>query len=73
MAREKNISQTAATAKEELFNKLGSYQMIDITKLEYNEGQIEGLPKNPDTLKRASTINSKSRSLIAQSSWSISH
>ena len=53
MAREKNISQTAATAKEELFNKLGSYQMIDITKLEYNEGQIKGLPKNPRYLKES--------------------
>ena len=53
MAREKNISQTAATAKEELFNKLGSYQMIDITKLEYNEGQIEGLSKNPRYLKES--------------------
>lgn len=47
MARGKKVSQTAATAKEELFNKLGSYQIIDITKLEYNEGQIEGLSKNP--------------------------
>ena len=53
MAREKNISQTAATEKEELFNKLGSYQMIDITKLEYNEGQIKGLPKNPRYLKES--------------------
>ena len=53
MAREKNISQTAATVKEELFNKLGSYQMIDITKLEYNEGQIEGLSKNPRYLKES--------------------
>lgn len=53
MAREKNVSQTTATAKEELFNKLGSYQMIDITKLEYNEGQIEGLPKNPRYLKES--------------------
>ena len=47
MAREKKVSQTAATAKEELFNKLGVRQNIDITKLEYNEGQIEGLSKNP--------------------------
>ena len=47
MTREKKISQTAATAKEELFNKLGIRQNIDITKLEYNEGQIEGLSKNP--------------------------
>ena len=53
MAREKNIYQTAATVKEELFNKLGSYQMIDITKLEYNEGQIKGLPKNPRYLKES--------------------
>lgn len=53
MAREKKISQTAATAKEELFNKLGSYQMIEITKLEYNEGQIEGLSKNPRYLKES--------------------
>lgn len=53
MAREKKISQTAATAQEELFNKLGSYHMIDITKLEYNEGQIEGLPKNPRYLKES--------------------
>ena len=47
MAREKKVSQTAATEKEELFNKLGIRQNIDITKLEYNEGQIEGLSKNP--------------------------
>lgn len=53
MAREKKVSQTAATEKEELFNKLGSYQMIDITKLEYNEGQIEGLSKNPRFLKES--------------------
>ena len=53
MAREKKVSQTAATVKEELFNKLGSYQMIDITKLEYNEGQIEGLSKNPRYLRES--------------------
>ena len=53
MARENKISQTAATVKEELFNKLGSYQMIDITKLEYNEGQIKGLSKNPRYLKES--------------------
>ena len=53
MAREKKVSQTAATAKEELFNKLGIYQIIDITKLEYNEGQIEGLSKNPRFLKES--------------------
>ena len=53
MAREKNISKTTDTAKEELFNKLGSYQMIDINKREHNEGQIKGLPKNPRYLKES--------------------
>lgn len=47
MAREKRISQNPAIAKDELLVKLGFREMIDITKLEYNEGQIEGLSKNP--------------------------
>lgn len=47
MAREKKISQNPAIAKDELLVKLGFREMIDITKLEYNEGQIEGLSKNP--------------------------
>ena len=51
MAKGKNVSQTAVRINEELFNKLGSYQKIDITKLEYNDGQIEGLSKNPRYLK----------------------
>lgn len=53
MVREKKVSQTAATEKEELFNKLGIRQNIGITKLEYNEGQIEGLSKNPRYLKES--------------------
>lgn len=53
MARGKNVSQTAVRINEELFNKLGSYQKIDITKLEFNEGQIEGLSKNPRYLKES--------------------
>lgn len=51
MAREKKISQNPAIAKDELLVKLGFREMIDITKLEYNEGQIEGVPKNPRYLK----------------------
>lgn len=51
MPKGKNVSQTAAHINEELFNRLGSYQKIDITKLEFNEGQIEGLSKNPRYLK----------------------
>lgn len=47
MARLKKISQNPAIAKDELLVKLGFREMIDITKLEYNEGQIEGLSKNP--------------------------
>lgn len=53
MARKKKISQTAATAKEELLVKLGFREMIDITKLLYNEGQIDGVPKNPRYLKES--------------------
>lgn len=45
MPKGKNVLQTVV--HEELFNKLGIRQNIDITKLEYNEGQIEGLSKNP--------------------------
>lgn len=51
MAREKKISQNPAIAKDELLVKLGFREMIDITKLEYNKGQIEGVPKNPRYLK----------------------
>lgn len=51
MPKGKNVSQTAAHINEELFNRLGSYQKIDITKLEFNEGQIKGLSKNPRYLK----------------------
>lgn len=53
MAKGKNVSQTAVCINEELFNKLGIRQNIDITKLEYNEGQIEGLSKNPRYLKES--------------------
>lgn len=51
MPKGKNVLQTVV--HEELFNKLGIRQNIDITKLEYNEGQIEGLSKNPRYLKES--------------------
>ena len=50
MAKLKKTSQNPAIAKDELLVKLGFREMIDITKLEYNEGQIEGLSKNPRCL-----------------------
>ena len=53
MARLKKISQNPAIAKDELLVKLGFREMIDITKLEYNEGQIKGLSKNPRYLKES--------------------
>ena len=53
MAREKRISQNPVIAKDELLAKLGSREMIDITKLLYNEGQIDGVPKNPRYLKES--------------------
>lgn len=53
MAREKKISQNPAIAKDELLAKMGFRDMIDITKLFYNEGQINGVPKNPRYLKES--------------------
>lgn len=53
MAREKRISQNPSIAKDELLVKLGFREMIDITKLLYNEGQIDGVPKNPRYLKES--------------------
>lgn len=53
MAREKKISQNPSIAKDELLVKLGLREMIDITKLLYNEGQIDGVPKNPRYLKES--------------------
>ena len=53
MAREKRISQNPSIEKDELLVKLGFREMIDITKLLYNEGQIDGVPKNPRYLKES--------------------
>ena len=53
MAREKRISQNPSIAKDELLAKMGFREMIDITKLLYNEGQIDGVPKNPRYLKES--------------------
>lgn len=53
MAREKRISQNPFIAKDELLVKMGFREMIDITKLLYNEGQIDGVPKNPRYLKES--------------------
>lgn len=53
MAREKKISQNPSIAKDELLAKMGFREMIDITKLLYNEGQIDGVPKNPRYLKES--------------------
>ena len=53
MAKEKRISQNPSIAKDELLAKMGFREMIDITKLLYNEGQIDGVPKNPRYLKES--------------------
>lgn len=53
MAREKRISQNPFIAKDELLVKMGFREMIDITKLLYNEGQIDGVPKNPRYLEES--------------------
>ena len=35
----------------ESLTKLGTFQQIDITQLEYNDGQLQGCPKNPRYIK----------------------
>ena len=53
MAREKKVSQDPFKGKDEIFAKLGRQANIDITKLEYNDGQLDGISKNPRYLKDA--------------------
>lgn len=53
MAREKNISQSPSIDDKKLFLKIGEYADIDITRLEYNDGQLEGISKNPRYLKES--------------------
>lgn len=53
MAREKKISQSPNVDNKKLFLKIGEYADIDITRLEYNDGQLEGISKNPRFLKES--------------------
>ena len=53
MAREKKISQSPNVDDKKLFLKIGEYADIDITRLEYNDGQLEGISKNPRYLKES--------------------
>lgn len=53
MAREKKVSQSPSVDDKKLFLKIGEYADIDITRLEYNDGQLEGISKNPRYLKES--------------------
>lgn len=53
MAREKKIYQSPSVDDKKLFLKIGEYADIDITRLEYNDGQLEGISKNPRYLKES--------------------
>lgn len=53
MARGKKESQSPSVDDKKLFMKMGEYADIDITRLEYNEGQLEGISKNPRYLKES--------------------
>lgn len=53
MARGKKVSQSPSVDDKKLFLKIGEYADIDITRLEYNEGQLEGISKNPRYLKES--------------------
>lgn len=53
MVKGKKISQSPSFDDKKLFMKMGEYANIDITRLEYNEGQLEGISKNPRYLKES--------------------
>lgn len=53
MAKGKKISQSPSVDDKKLFLKIGEYADIDITRLEYNDGQLEGISKNPRYLKES--------------------
>lgn len=53
MARKKKISQSPSVDDKKLFLKIGEYADIDISRLEYNDGQLEGISKNPRYLKES--------------------
>lgn len=53
MAKEKKISQSPSIDDKKLFLKIGEYADIDITRLKYNDGQLEGISKNPRYLKES--------------------
>lgn len=67
MAREKKTTQNPFEGKDEVLAKLGKLERIDITQLEYNDGQLKGISKNPrylkqnehDTLKKSLTESSE--------------
>lgn len=45
------MGRIAKPKDNESFTKLGTFQQIDITQLEYNDGQLQGCPKNPRYIK----------------------
>lgn len=53
MAKGKRISQSPSVDDKKLFLKIGEYADIDITRLEYNDGQLKGISKNPRYLKES--------------------
>lgn len=53
MTRGKKESQSQSVDDKKLFLKIGEYADIDITRLEYNEGQLKGISKNPRYLKES--------------------
>lgn len=53
MAKENKVSQSPSIDDKKLFLKIGEYADIDITRLEYNEGQLKGISKNPRYLKES--------------------
>lgn len=53
MGKGKKTPQSPSVDDKKLFLKIGEYADIDITRLEYNDGQLEGISKNPRYLKES--------------------
>ena len=45
------MGRIAKPKDNESLTRLGTFQQIDITQLEYNDGQLKGCPKNPRYIK----------------------
>lgn len=58
------MGRTTKPKDNENLTKLGTFRQIDISKLEYNDGQLKGCPKNPRYIKENEYVSLK-KSLLS--------